>query len=53
MTNLFAYFTSKKAPVYFPDISYLLAAILTIAAGLVAYRVLIREKGLKSYVAKT
>lgn len=44
MTNLFAHFTSKNTSIYFPGAPYLLGAILMIAAGIVAYRVLNKEK---------
>jgi DHA1 family tetracycline resistance protein-like MFS transporter len=37
MTNTFAYFTSKSAPVYFPGSSFLLGAILIIASAFIAY----------------
>ena len=40
MTNLFAYYTGKSAPVYFPGAPFLMAAILTIAAIFFAYRAL-------------
>jgi DHA1 family tetracycline resistance protein-like MFS transporter len=32
MTNLFGYFTSPAAPVYFPGASFLLAALLTVVS---------------------
>ncbi len=37
MTNTFAYFTSKAAPIYFPGSSFLLGAILMIASAFIAY----------------
>jgi MFS transporter, DHA1 family, tetracycline resistance protein len=37
MTNTFAYFTSKSAPIYFPGSSFLLGAILMIASAFIAY----------------
>lgn len=40
MTNLFAYFTNGKAPVYFPGSSFLLGSILMLASSIFAYRVL-------------
>lgn len=43
MTNLFAYFTTKKAPVYFPGAPFLLGSILMIAAGIIAYKILRKE----------
>lgn len=52
MTNLFAHFTSKSTSIYFPGAPYLLGAILMIAAGLVAYYVLSKEKEGKDYVTK-
>jgi len=44
MTGLFAYYTSKSNPVYFPGAPFVLGAILMSAAGIVAYRVLYREQ---------
>jgi len=44
MTNLFAHFTSKNTSVYFPGAPFLLGAVLMIAAGIVAYKVLHKEK---------
>jgi DHA1 family tetracycline resistance protein-like MFS transporter len=45
MTNLFGYFTSDVAPVYFPGAPFFLGAILVIAAMLWATRSLgIKEK---------
>lgn len=52
MTGLFAYFTSKSAPVYFPGASYLLGAVLMIVAGVVAYKVLNKEKVRKEYAVQ-
>lgn len=52
MTNLFAHFTSKNTSVYFPGAPYLLGAVLMIAAGFVAYRVLSKEKEGTDYVVK-
>ena len=37
MTNLFKYFTEKKAPFYFPGISFFLGAILILASTFIAY----------------
>ena len=37
MTNTFAYFTGKNAPIYFPGSSFLLGAILIIASTTIAY----------------
>jgi MFS transporter, DHA1 family, tetracycline resistance protein len=44
MTNLFAYFTSSKAPVHFSGAPFLLGAVLMLASAIVAYAVLRREK---------
>jgi DHA1 family tetracycline resistance protein-like MFS transporter len=44
MTNLFAYFTSKTAPVYFPGIAFLLGSLFMIASALWAYYALRSEK---------
>jgi DHA1 family tetracycline resistance protein-like MFS transporter len=37
MANIFAYFTRKSAPVYFPGAPFLLGAALMIASVLIAY----------------
>ena len=52
MTNLFAHFTNKSTSVYFPGISFLLGSLLMVAAGIVAYKVLSKEKAGKDYVVK-
>ncbi|MCW3087230.1 MAG: tetracycline resistance efflux pump [Sediminibacterium sp.] len=44
MTNLFAYFTGKTAPVYFPGVAFLLASLFMIASALWAYYALRAEK---------
>ena len=44
MTNLFAYFTGKTAPVYFPGAPFLLGAILMLASTILAYRTFRAEK---------
>lgn len=44
MTNLFAYFTHKEAPVYFPGAAFFLAALLMIASTYYAYMALRTEK---------
>lgn len=44
MTNLFAYFTKKEAPVYFPGAAFFLGALLMIASTYYAYRALRSEK---------
>lgn len=38
MTNLFAYFTSPKAPVQFPGAPFLMGAVLTLISTLFAFR---------------
>jgi DHA1 family tetracycline resistance protein-like MFS transporter len=43
MTNLFAYFTSKSAPVYFPGAPFLMGSILTVFSLLFAYRSLSKK----------
>lgn len=40
MTNLFAYFTHKEAPVYFPGAAFFLGAILMMASTYYAYKAL-------------
>lgn len=45
MTNLFAFFTSKKAPVYFPGAPFLMGAIFCIFSVIIAYRFLGSDKG--------
>lgn len=45
MTNLFAYFTSPGAPVYFPGVSFLLGSLFMIISALWAYYALRSEKG--------
>lgn len=52
MTNLFAHFTQKSTGIYFPGVSFLLGAILMVVAGIVAYKVLSKEKSGKDYVLK-
>jgi DHA1 family tetracycline resistance protein-like MFS transporter len=44
MNNLFEYFTTEKAPVYFPGISFLLAAVFMLLSLLITWYVLSREK---------
>ncbi len=44
MTNLFAYFTSTQAPVYFPGVSFLLGAIFMLVSAIWAYYALRKEK---------
>ncbi|HYF30666.1 MAG TPA: TCR/Tet family MFS transporter [Chitinophagaceae bacterium] len=44
MTNLFAFFTQKNAPVHFSGAPFLLGGVLMLASAIVAYVVLKREK---------
>ena len=44
MTNLFAYFTSTKAPVYFPGASFLLGSLFMLLSAIWAYYALRGEK---------
>lgn len=44
MTSLFAYFTGKQAPFYFPGVSFFLGAILMMLSAVWAYYALSREK---------
>ncbi len=44
MTNLFAYFTSKNAPVHLPGIPFFAGALLMVISAWLAYRTLYREK---------
>ncbi|MBX2924530.1 MAG: TCR/Tet family MFS transporter [Chitinophagaceae bacterium] len=44
MTNLFAYFTKKNAPVYFPGAPFLLGAFLMLVSTILAYRMFKTEK---------
>lgn len=44
MTNLFAYFTAKTAPVYFPGVAFLLGSFFMIASAIWAYFALRAEK---------
>jgi MFS transporter, DHA1 family, tetracycline resistance protein len=50
MTNLFAYFTSQKAPVHFSGAPFLMGAVLMLASAIVAYVVLRREKQVNTVV---
>ena len=43
MTNLFAYFTSKNAPIRFPGAPFIAGAILTLLSAWLAYRYLHRK----------
>ena len=44
MNNLFNYFTTNKAPFYFPGISFLLGAVFMLLGALIAWKVLTRER---------
>jgi DHA1 family tetracycline resistance protein-like MFS transporter len=44
MTNLFAWFTKKDAPVHFSGAPFLLGSVLLMASALVAFYVLKSEK---------
>ncbi len=44
MNGTFAYFTTGKAPVYFPGIHFLIGAVCMLFSIFIAYRVLSREK---------
>jgi DHA1 family tetracycline resistance protein-like MFS transporter len=46
MNNLFKYFTTENAPIYFPGISFLLGAGFMLVSILIAWLVLSREKKL-------
>jgi DHA1 family tetracycline resistance protein-like MFS transporter len=46
MTNLFAFFTAKSAPVYFPGAPFILGAVLMLASAIIAYFALVHEKAL-------
>lgn len=44
MNNLFTFFTGSRAPVYFPGVSFLLAALFMLFSLFIAWKVLSREK---------
>lgn len=44
MNNLFKYFTTDKAPFYFPGVSFLLGALLMLLSVFIAWKVLNKEK---------
>ena len=44
MNNLFKYFTTSKAPFYFPGISFLLGALFMLSALIIAWLALNKEK---------
>jgi len=52
MTSLFAHFTSKSTSAYFPGAPFVLGAVLMAAAGIVAYKVLNKEKEGVDYKTK-
>jgi MFS transporter, DHA1 family, tetracycline resistance protein len=53
MTSLFAHFTSKSTSLYFPGAPFVLGAILMASAGMVAYKVLNKEKEGIDYAIKS
>ncbi len=48
MNNLFKYFTTDKAPFYFPGVSFLLGAVFMLLSVLIAWKVLSRERKAKA-----
>ncbi|HMU46816.1 MAG TPA: TCR/Tet family MFS transporter [Chitinophagaceae bacterium] len=46
MNNLFKYFTTSKAPFYFPGVSFLLGAIFMLMSVIIAWGVLSKERKL-------
>jgi DHA1 family tetracycline resistance protein-like MFS transporter len=44
MNNLFKYFTTSRAPVYFPGVSFLLGAICMLTSVINAWQLFRREK---------
>ena len=44
MNSMFAYFTSSKAPFYFPGVHFIVGALCMFASVLITYAVLTREK---------
>lgn len=44
MTNIFAFFTSNKAPFKFPGVHFLIGAICMLFSTIITYKVLTREK---------
>ena len=48
MNNFFKYFTTSKAPFYFPGVSFLLGAVCMLLAVLIAWKVLSRERKAKT-----
>lgn len=45
MNSTFAYFTSNKAPFYFPGIHFLIGAACMLVSVVIAFNVLSRERG--------
>jgi DHA1 family tetracycline resistance protein-like MFS transporter len=52
MTSLFAHFTLKSTSLYFPGAPFALGAVFMVAAGVVAYNVLSKEKEGVDYKVK-
>jgi DHA1 family tetracycline resistance protein-like MFS transporter len=46
MSNLFKFFTTDRAPVYFPGVSFLLGAVFMLLSIVIAWNVLSKEKKL-------
>jgi DHA1 family tetracycline resistance protein-like MFS transporter len=44
MNDSFAYFTSRKAPFYFPGIHFMIGAVFMLLSTIIAYRALSRER---------
>ena len=44
MNNLFYFFTSKKAPIHFPGVSFLLGALFMLMSVIIAWYVFQKEK---------
>lgn len=44
MNNLFRFFTTKRAPFYFPGVSFLLGAVFMLISVIIAWRVFSRER---------
>jgi DHA1 family tetracycline resistance protein-like MFS transporter len=51
MNNLFKYFTTSKAPFYFPGASFFLGAIFMLSSTIIAWYVLTREKRMATVTA--
>jgi MFS transporter, DHA1 family, tetracycline resistance protein len=50
MNNLFKYFTTDKAPFYFPGVSFLLGAFFMLLSLFIAWKVLGRERRIKTAI---